>query len=123
MKNVLGISVLGTNRRKYACQFPSPTDEEDGEGDEEQEDVGNEVESVHEAAIVQHAVRHVVGIEMVVIAAKRQGHATTRLLHTSLESVCENKNTHVSLNCIVCYLVSFFVHDPEAVCVTSIALA
>lgn len=54
-----------------------PTDEEDGEGDEEQEDVGNQVESVHEAAIVQHALVHAVGIDIVVVAAKRQGHATT----------------------------------------------
>ena len=76
------------------CQSQSPTDEEDREGDEEQEDVGNEVESVHEAAIVQDAIRHVVGIEMVVIAAKRQGHATTHLLHTSLESVCKKTKTH-----------------------------
>ena len=76
------------------CQSQSPTDEEDREGDEEQEDVGNKVESVHEAAIVQDAIRHVVGIEMVVIAAKRQGHATTHLLHTSLESVCKKTKTH-----------------------------
>lgn len=89
------------------CQSQSLTDEEDREGDEEQEDVGNEVESVHEAAIVQDAIRHVVGIEMVVIAAKRQGHATTHLQ--------KNKNTHMSTNCIVCHLISFFFHDPETV--------
>lgn len=49
---------------------PSPTDEEDGEGDEEQENMGNQVESVHEAAIVQHALRHTVGVDSVVAAAK-----------------------------------------------------
>lgn len=75
------------------CQIPPPTDEEDGEGDEEQEDMGNQVESVHEAAIVQHAHLHAVGIDTLVVAAKRQGHATTRLLHTSLESICDNKTT------------------------------
>lgn len=69
---------------------PSPTDEEDGEGNEEQEDMGNQVESVHETAIVQHALLHAVGIDTFVIAAKRQGHATTQLLHTSLESISEN---------------------------------
>lgn len=84
-------------------QFLSPTDEEDGEGDEEQEDMGNQVERVHEAAIVQHALLHAVGIGTVVDATKRQGHANTaQLLHTSLESICENKNisslktTHIS---------------------------
>lgn len=67
--------------------LPSPTDEEDGEGDEEQENVGNQVESVHEAAIVQHALRHTVGVDSVVAAAKGQGHAATVLVHAHLESI------------------------------------
>lgn len=75
------------------CQIPSPTYEEDREGDKEQEDMGNQVESVHEAAIVQHAIRHTVGIATIVAAAKRQGHATTQLLHARLDSIWENKNT------------------------------
>lgn len=54
------------------------TDEEDGEGDEEQEDMRNQVESVHEAAIVEHALCHVVGTGFVFTAAERQGHATVR---------------------------------------------
>lgn len=78
---------VGTSGCIHVCQFPSPTDEEDGEGDEEQKDMGDQVESVHEAAIVQHALLHAVGIDTLVVAAKRQGHATTQLLHASLESI------------------------------------
>ncbi len=72
-------------------QFPSPTNEEDGKSDEEQEDMGNQIKSVYKAAIVEHAVSHTVGIDMAVIATKRHGHATTQLLHTSLESICNMK--------------------------------
>ena len=54
-----------------------PTNEKDGEGDEEQEDMGNQVEGVHEASIVQHTILHTVGIEILVVATKRQGHATS----------------------------------------------
>lgn len=55
----------------------SLTNEEDGEGDKEQEDMGNQVESIHETAIVQHALPHAVGTGAV-IATKWQGHATTQ---------------------------------------------
>lgn len=72
----------------HVCFFPSLTDEEDGEGDEEQEDMGNQIESVHKTAIVQHTLLHAVGLDTV-IAAKRQGHATTQVLHASLESICK----------------------------------
>lgn len=41
------------------------TNEEDGEGDEEQEDMRNQVESIHEAGIVQHAICHTVGVAFV----------------------------------------------------------
>lgn len=50
------------------------TDEEDGEGDEEQEDVRHHVEGVHEAAVVEHAVVHVVGGGVALVAAESQGH-------------------------------------------------
>lgn len=73
----------------YVCCFPSLTDEEDGEGDKEQEDMGNQIESVHKTAIVQHTLLHAVGTGTV-IAAKWQGHATVQVLHTSLELICEN---------------------------------
>lgn len=65
------------------------TNEEDGEGDEEQEDMRNQVESIHEAGIVQYALCHTVGVAFV--ATKWQGPATIRLLHMSPESVWENK--------------------------------
>lgn len=80
----------------HVCRFLSRTDEEDGEGDEEQEDMGDQVESVHEAAIVQHAAVHAVGISTVVVAAKRQGHATARPLHASLKSICKKTQTSSS---------------------------
>lgn len=41
------------------------TNEEDGEGDEEQEDMRNQVESIHEARIIQHAIFHTVGSAVV----------------------------------------------------------
>lgn len=78
---------FGANRCKYVRQFSSRTNEEDGEGDEEQKDMRNQVESVHEAAIVQHAVLHAVGIGAVLVAAKRRGHATTQLPHVRLGSI------------------------------------
>lgn len=121
----------------HVCPFPSPTDEEDGEGDEEQEDMGNQVESVHEAAIVQHARVHAVGVDTRVVAAKRQGHATAaRLLHASLESICENKtigshNTNKTqdakisqykLYCVLYDLMFPIVPKQLAICVTSRAL-
>lgn len=57
--------------------------------------MGDQVESVDEAAIVEHPIVHAVGVEILVVAAERKGHATTgRLLHTGLESVCGNKETH-----------------------------
>lgn len=65
-----------THVRTHTTQ--GPTDEEDGEGDEEQEDVGHQVEGVHEAAVVEHAQRHAVGA-VALLAAERQGHAAARL--------------------------------------------
>lgn len=50
------------------------TDEEDGEGDEEQEDVRHHVERVHEAAVVEDALVHPVGVRVVLAAAEGQGH-------------------------------------------------
>lgn len=47
-----------------------PTDEEDGEGDEEQEDVRHQVEGIHEAAVVEHAQRHAVGVVTLLAAAE-----------------------------------------------------
>lgn len=65
------------------------TNEEDGEGNEEQEDMRNQVESIHEARIVQHAIFHTVG--SAVVATKWQGPSAIQLLHMSPESVWKNK--------------------------------
>lgn len=50
------------------------TDEQDGEGDEEQEDVRHHVERVHEATVVEDALVHPVGGRVVLAAAEGQGH-------------------------------------------------
>lgn len=73
------------------------TDEEDGEGDEEQEDMGNQVESVHEAAIVEYVARHAVANGTIFTAAERQSHAEQ--LHTHQQSNWkkeEDENTQIS---------------------------
>lgn len=80
-----------TDRCKCARRLSSRTNEEDGEGDEEQKDMRNQVKSVHKAAVVQHAVLHAVGT--VLVAAERQGHVIARLLHALLGSIWEDK-TH-----------------------------
>lgn len=52
--------------------------------------MGDQVESVNEAAIVQHTALHAVGVGVVVVvvvAAERQGHAPARLLHASHETI------------------------------------
>lgn len=54
------------------------TDEEDGEGDEEQEDVRDHIERVHEAAIVEDSLVHPVGGRVVLSAAEGQGHGGAR---------------------------------------------
>lgn len=54
----------------------APTNKEDGERDEEQEDMWNQVESINEAAIVEHAIVHTVGIYRLFVATKSQGHST-----------------------------------------------
>lgn len=79
----------GTPRRQGAAPPPpsrpppSPppplaralTDEQDGEGDEEQEDVRHHVvERVHEATVVEDALVHPVGGRVVLAAAEGQGH-------------------------------------------------
>ncbi len=51
------------------------TNEQDGEGDEEKKYMRDEVEGVHEAAIVQDSIVHTVGITSVV-PTERQGHVT-----------------------------------------------
>lgn len=53
------------------------TDEEDGEGDEEQEDVRHHVERVQEAAVVENAAVHVVRQRVVLVSTERQGHGGT----------------------------------------------
>lgn len=59
------------------------TDKEDGEGDEEQEDVGHHGERVQEAAVVEHAPVHVVGARAIVIATECEGHGGTQTLWRS----------------------------------------
>lgn len=81
----------------------SPTDEEDGEGDEEQEDVGHQIESVHEAAIVQDALVHAVGIDTCFVATKRQGHAPTQ----SEEWIQKIKKSIISHICAVFNIMIF----------------
>lgn len=54
------------------------TDEEDGEGDEEQENVRHHVERVHEAAVVEDALVHPVGGRVVLGTAEGQGHGGAR---------------------------------------------
>ena len=53
------------------------TDEEDGKGDEEEEDVGDQIEGVHEAAVVQDAQPHAVGVALV---ASAEGHGARAML-------------------------------------------
>lgn len=73
----MGIGIILSKKLKFLHQKSSgrPTDEEDGEGDEEQEHMRNEVEGVHEAAVVQHALLHAVGTDVLVVATKGKGHA------------------------------------------------
>ncbi len=52
------------------------TNEQDGEGDEEKKNMRDEVEGVHEAAIVQDSIVHTVGIFPSVVPTERQGHVT-----------------------------------------------
>lgn len=63
------------------------TNEKDGKGNEEQENMGNQVEGVHEAAIVQHVTLDFIGREILVAATKRPLHATSLQIHTNLESL------------------------------------
>ena len=56
------------------------TDEEDGEGDEEDEDVRHHIERVQEAAVVQDTSVHVVRKRVVLDPAERQGHVGARTL-------------------------------------------
>lgn len=81
--------------------FLSPTDEENGESDEKQEDMGHQVEGVHEAAIVEDTLRHAVGVVTFFTAAERQGHAAALLLlHTRLDSISE-QNAHKSISALI----------------------
>lgn len=59
-----------------ACDFTSQTltDEEDGEGDEEEKDVWHHIEGVQEAAVVQNPRVHVVGHRVILVPTERQGH-------------------------------------------------
>lgn len=52
------------------------TNEKDREGDEEKKYMRDEVEGVHEAAIVQDSFVHAVGITTPVVPTERQGHVT-----------------------------------------------
>jgi len=58
----------------YLGALTAPSDEEDGESDEEQEDVRHHVERVHEATVVEDALVHPVGGRVVLAAAEGQGH-------------------------------------------------
>lgn len=61
--------------------------------------MGNQVESVHEAAIVEYAAWHAVAIGTIFTAAERQGHGTTEQLHTHTHtSQAEGKNTQKQIS-------------------------
>lgn len=62
------------HRPPLRCSPRALTDEENGEGDEEQEDVRHHVERVHEATVVEDALVHPVGGRVVLAAAEGQGH-------------------------------------------------
>lgn len=61
--------------------------------------MGHQVEGVHEAAIVEDAIRHAVGVVIYFTAAERQGHAAALLLllHTRHDSISE-QNAHKSVS-------------------------
>lgn len=67
--------------------------------------MGNQVESVHEAAIVEYVARHTVANGTIFTAAERQGHATAEQLHThthtpavKLEKSDEHKHRSANTN-------------------------
>jgi hypothetical protein len=72
------------------------TNEEDREGDEEQEDVRDQVEGVHEAAIVQHPRIHTVGILGHIVATERQASHATLLVQRSLGGGSKPQNCQSS---------------------------
>lgn len=50
------------------------TNEEDGEGDEEQENMGHHSEGIEKASIVEHTTVHIVGNGVILTATEGQGH-------------------------------------------------
>lgn len=66
------------------------TNEQDGKGDEEQEHMGDQVKSIHEAAVFQHVTLDFIGREILVAATKCPLHATSLQIHTNPESLCEH---------------------------------
>lgn len=56
------------------------TDEEDGEGDEQEKDMWHHIERVQETAVVQNPPVHIVRHWVILIPAERQGHGGTGAL-------------------------------------------
>lgn len=56
------------------------TDEEDGKGDEEEEDMWHHIERIQETAVVQNPPIHVVRHWVILVPAERQGHGGTGTL-------------------------------------------
>ncbi|TNN59790.1 hypothetical protein EYF80_029975 [Liparis tanakae] len=56
------------------------TDEEDGEGDEEEEDMWHHIERVKETAVIQNPAVHVVGHRVILVPTESQGHGGTGTL-------------------------------------------
>lgn len=50
------------------------TDEEDGKGDKEEEDVWHHIERIQETAVVQNPSVYIVGHRVILVATERQGH-------------------------------------------------
>lgn len=56
------------------------TDEEDGEGDEEDKNMWDHIERIQETAVVQNPSIHVVGHRVILVSTECQGHGGTGTL-------------------------------------------
>lgn len=52
--------------------------------------MGDQVKSIHEAAIFQHVTLDFIGREILVASTKGPLHPTSLQIHTNLESLCEH---------------------------------
>lgn len=54
--------------------FEPLTNEEDGKGDEEQEDMGHHSKGIKKTSIIKHSAVHIVGDGVVLVTTEGQGH-------------------------------------------------